>query len=219
LPTAALPAFLIAVSTAPIGVAPERMSTIAGAPPHTMGAPDSASWWSTTPAIDSAACWTIDPISVTGAATPASGIEISSTGTCARARSIALRQANSDQVSGGDGQTSKTARGFSASAARPPASIASRSSITAEPRGEKAPVIIGLPVFMSTTNTRYRSPISVGTSCATIAVEAASYAGRASATRMTRARSAAIERRVSPVSGSSTATPDDPGSKWTRPEP
>ena len=46
------------------------MSTIVGAPPHTIGDPASASWWRTTPASVSAACWTIDPMSVTGEATP-----------------------------------------------------------------------------------------------------------------------------------------------------
>ena len=88
------------------------MSTMVGAPPQTMGDPASASWWRTMPARVSAACWTMDPMSVTGDATPASGMEMSSAGTRARARSMTLRHANSDQVRGGDGQTSNTARGL-----------------------------------------------------------------------------------------------------------
>ena len=204
---------------APIGVAPERMSMMDGAPPQTMGEPASASWWRTIPARVSAACWTIAPISVTGAATPASGIEMSSAGTCARARSITFRQANSDQVRGGDGQTSNTARGFSARAARPPASMASRSIMIAEPRGVNAPVTTGLELWTRHRNRRYRSPISVGTSWATMAVDTALYAGSASATRSRRARSAAWDRLASSVSGSSIATPDEPGSKLTTPCP
>ena len=195
------------------------MSTMVGAPPHTIGAPGSASWCRTMPASVSAACWTMDPIRVTGDATPASGIEISSAGTCARARSITLRQANSDQVRGGDGQTSNTARGFSASACRPPASSASRSIMIADPRGVNAPVTTGLFEWSMTRNRRYRSPISVGTSCATTAVETASYAGSESATRVIRTRSAAWDWRVSRVSGSRTATPEEPGSNWTTPCP
>ena len=139
---------------APIGVEPERMSTMVGAPPHTMGDPASASWWRTMPARVSAACWTMDPMSVTGDATPASGMEMSSAGTRARARSMTLRHANSDQVRGGDGQTSNTARGRSTSASRPPASIASRSIMIADPRGVNAPVTTGFPEFTRHRNSR-----------------------------------------------------------------
>jgi trimethylamine--corrinoid protein Co-methyltransferase len=123
---------------------PRAVFDVCPSPPQTMGEPASASWCRTIPASVSAACWTMDPMSVTGEATPASGMEISSAGTCARARSITLRHANSDQVRGGDGQTSNTARGFSARAARPPASSARRSIMTADPRGENAPVTTGL---------------------------------------------------------------------------
>ena len=124
------------------------MSTIVGAPPHTIGRPGLGQLVEDDARPgDSAACWTIDPMSVTGDATPASGMEISSAGTRARARSMTLRHANSDQVRGGDGQTSKTARGLSASASRPPASSASRSIMIAEPRGVNAPVTTGLDEF------------------------------------------------------------------------
>ena len=140
---------------APIGVEPERMSTMVGAPPHTIGRAGPASWWRTMPPRVSAACWTMDPMSVTGAATPASGIEMSSAGTRARARSMTLRPPNSDQVRGGDGQTSNTARGRSASASRPPASIASSSIMTADPsRTVNAPVTTGLSELRSTRNSR-----------------------------------------------------------------
>ena len=64
------------------------------------------------------ACWTTEPSKVTGAAAPAKGIEISSAGTRARASSIRLPAPKSLQISGGDGHTSKTACGFSASAWR-----------------------------------------------------------------------------------------------------
>ncbi len=131
------------------------MSTMVGAPPHTTGVPASASWWRTIPASVSAACWTIDPISVTGAATPASGMEMSSAGTL-RPGEVHddCGPANSDQVRGGDGQTSNTARGRSASASRPPASIASRSIMIADPRGVNAPVTTGFPEFTRHRNSR-----------------------------------------------------------------
>ncbi len=81
---------------------------------------------------------------MTGAAPPASGIETISAGTMARARSMRLRAPKAVQVSGGEGQTSKTARGRAASASRPPASRARRSIMAAVPSGLKAPVTIGL---------------------------------------------------------------------------
>ena len=140
----------MAVSMAPIGVTPVRMSTMAGAPPHTIGAPGLASWWRTIPDRHSAACWTTEPTSVTGAAPPASGIETISAGTRARARSIRFRAPKAVQVRGGEGHTSKTARGRAASASRPPASSASRSIIAADPSGLKAPVTIGLAEPSST---------------------------------------------------------------------
>ena len=71
----------MAVSMAPIGVVPLRMSKMAGAPPHTMGAPGWTSWWMVMPLRHSAACWVMAPNSVTGAAAPASGIETISAGT------------------------------------------------------------------------------------------------------------------------------------------
>jgi hypothetical protein len=109
-------ASIIAVSIAPIGVVPTRMSRIAGAPPQTIGAPGRASWWMAIPERHSAACWTTLPMSVTGAAAPASGIDTICAGTPARARSMRLRHPSADHVSGGDGQTSKTARGLAARA-------------------------------------------------------------------------------------------------------
>ncbi len=143
----------MAVSTAPMGVLPLRMSKMAGAPPHTMGAPALASWWMVMPLKHSAACCTTEPSSVTGAAAPASGMETISAGTPARASSIRLPAPNLLQMSGGEGQTSKTACGFSASAARPPVKIASISSMTCSVSFENAPVTIGLPECNST---RYR---------------------------------------------------------------
>jgi hypothetical protein len=156
---------------APIGVDDARMSMIAGAPPQMIGEPGRASWWMTIPLRHSAACWTTDPTSVTGAAPPASGIETISAGTRARARSTRLCAPNSDQLSGGEGQTSKTARGRVASASRPPESIARRSIITCVVRALNAPVTTGLSEYSRTRKSRYRSPISGGTSPQTIAVD------------------------------------------------
>ncbi len=209
----------MAVSIAPIGVAPVRMSRMAGAPPQTIGAPAAASWWITTPASDSAACWTTDPARETGAAPPASGIDTIWAGTPARARSMRQRDAKAVQASGGDGQTSNTARGRARSAPAPPASSASSSSIGARPAALNAPVTIGLSDPRRTSSSRYRSPISAGTSPHTTAVDCAAYAGRASATVMSRTRSAAVEARCSPVSGSRTETPQEPGSKVLTPDP
>ena len=39
----------MAVSMAPMGALPVRMSKIAGAPPQTSGAPGPASWWMVMP--------------------------------------------------------------------------------------------------------------------------------------------------------------------------
>ncbi len=117
----------MAVSMAPMGVVPWRMSKIAGAPPQTMGAPGLASWWMVMPLMHSAACCTTEPSRVTGAAAPARGMETIWAGTPARARSIRFWAPKSLQISGGEGQTSNTACGFSASASRPPAKIASMS--------------------------------------------------------------------------------------------
>ena len=143
-PTAAFAASSIAVSIAPIGVAPIRMSRIAGAPPHTIGAPGAAAWWITIPARHSAACCTTEPASATGAAPPARGIDTIWAGTPARASPIRHRDANEVQSSGGDGHTSKTARGRARSASVPPASTASRSSIGRRPSAVNAPVTTGL---------------------------------------------------------------------------
>src|ERR1043165_1945017 len=124
-----------------------------------------------TPASDSAACCTIAPASVTGAVAPASGMEISSAGTPARASLSKLSAANADQFSGGEGQTSNTALGLDFSASNPPASAATRSSMVRNVATLNAPVTTGLSEYESTRNSRYRPPISLGTSLHTIAVD------------------------------------------------
>ena len=79
----------------------------------------------TMPLMHSAACCTIEPDRVTGAVAPAKGMLTISAGTPASARSTRLCEANSDQFRGGEGQTSKIARGLLRSASVPPLSIAS----------------------------------------------------------------------------------------------
>ena len=181
-----------------------RMSKMAGAPPQMIGAPGWASWWMVIPLRHSAACCTTEPSKVTGAAAPASGMETIWTGTKARPRSIRFCAPNSLQISGGDGHTSKTACGFFSNPARPPAKIASMSIIAWSVSTEKAPVTIGFLEYSSTRYKRYRSPIALGISLHTTAVDWASYCGSISAILMIRTRSAEYEGLCSSVSGSRT---------------
>src|ERR1700758_4125338 len=95
------------------------------------------------PLILSAACCTTDPASVTGPVAPASGIEMSSAGTPPRANVTRLYAAKSVQFSGGEGQTSNTARGFSLSAAELPESAISKSIIACSVGPLNAPVTMG----------------------------------------------------------------------------
>ena len=76
-----------------------------------MGLPGLASWWMVMPLRHSAACCTAEPMTVAGPVAPVSGMETSSAGTPVRAQSIRLAQVMSLQSRGGEGQTSKTARG------------------------------------------------------------------------------------------------------------
>jgi hypothetical protein len=77
------------------------------------------------PERHSAACCVTAPSKVTGAAAPANGIETISAGIAARARAINWPAPKLDQINGGDGQTSKMARGCSRNLSRPPAKMAS----------------------------------------------------------------------------------------------
>src|SRR5690349_3790168 len=145
----------------------------------------------TMPASDSAACCTIEPANVTGAVAPASGMEISSAGTPARASRIRFSAANSDQFKGGDGQTANTAPGLARTASGPPASADSSSSMIPKVDTPNAPVTTGLSEYQSTNRKRYQSPISLGTSLQTMAVDCAAYCGSLSVTCTMRIRSAA----------------------------
>ncbi len=69
------------------------------------------------PARHSAVCCVTVPSIVTGAAAPDNGTDTISAGMPARARAIKLPEAKLLQISGGAGQTSKMARGFSRAAA------------------------------------------------------------------------------------------------------
>ncbi len=169
--------------------------------------------------MHSAACCTTDPIKVTGAVAPASGMLTISAGTPARARSTRFCEANSDQFSGGDGQTSKMARGCWRRASRPPLSMASRSISVCRLCAENAPVTTGFSEYHSTSRRRYQSPISCGTSLQTIAVDCAANWGSISATCTRRTRSAEIAGRGCCVSGSRMFRQDEPGSKWTSSPP
>src|ERR1700757_3794687 len=96
------------------------------------------------PLILSAACCTTEPANVTGPVAPANGIEMSSAGTPARANVTRLYAAKSVQFSGGEGQTSNTARGFSLSAVELPESAISKSIIACSVGPLNAPVTMGL---------------------------------------------------------------------------
>ena len=149
---------------------------------------------------------------MTGAVAPAMGIDTISAGTPARARSTIFCEANSDQFSGGDGQTSKTALGFLRRLLGPPDSRASNSSNVCRLAPEKAPVTTGFRECHSTTSRRYQSPISAGTSLQTIAVDCAENCGSTSATCTSLTRSADNAGRACCVSGSRMLRQDDPGS-------
>ena len=210
----------MAVSTAPMGVVPLRISKIAGAPPHTMGEPGWASWWMAMPLRHSAACCTTEPRRVTGAAAPASGIETISAGTPARASSIRFCAPKSLQISGGEGQTSNTAWGFSARASCPPAKIASMSIMCCKVAYRKCS---GYDRVWKRT----AAPDTGGTD------RRWPWGRRCIPPQWTARRTAAASRRLSQsapgravcdgwcssVSGSSTWTPEEPGSKWTASPP
>ena len=106
------------------------------------------------PVSTSAACCTTAPASVTGAVAPASGTEMISAGTPARASCTRFSPAKSVQWSGADGQTSKIARGFARSASTEPASAASRSIIRCVVVALKAPVTTGLFEYQRTRKSR-----------------------------------------------------------------
>ncbi len=178
----------MAVSTAPIGVAPLRMSKMAAAPPQTIGAPAPASWWIVIPARHSAVCCVMVPSMVTGAAAPDSGTDTISAGIPARASAIRFPAPKLDQIKGGAGHTSKIARGFSRAAWRLPANTASISIISCTVLFENAPVTIGFFEYSSARNSLYESWISLGTSWQITAVDCASYWGSCSATLSRRIR-------------------------------
>jgi len=192
---------------------------MAGAPPQTIGAPGWASWWIVMPLMHSAACCTTEPASVTGAVAPERGMLTISAGIPARARSTRFCDANSDQLSGGDGQTSKMARGRRRRASRPPLAIATRSIRVCRLVAEKAPVTIGFCECHSTSRSRYQSPISCGTSLQTMAVDCAANCGSISATCTNRTRSSEMAGRACCVSGSRMFRQEEPGSKWTSSPP
>ena len=81
---------------------------------------------------------------------PANGMLTSSAGTRYCAQSIRFSQVISDHNSGGDGQTSKTAIGRSASASSLPATATSRSFIVPQVSTANAPVTTGLRVWRRT---------------------------------------------------------------------
>lgn len=165
--------------------------------------------------MHSAACCVMDPASVTGAVAPARGMLTISAGTPARARSTRFCEANSDQFNGGEGQTSKMARGCRRRASRPPLSMATNSSSLCRLVAEKAPVTIDFSEYHSTSSRRYQSPISGGTSLQTMAVDCAANCGNISATCTRRTRSAESAGRGCCVSASRMFRHDEPGSKWT----
>src|SRR5690242_13799206 len=105
------------------------------------------------PPRHSAACCTTDPIKVTGAVAPASGMETISAGTPARASCTKFSLANSDQFKGGDGQTSKIARGILRFKV-PPESAARRVSMAFNVGALNAPVITGLFEYDNTRKSR-----------------------------------------------------------------
>src|SRR5215471_21667618 len=106
------------------------------------------------PLRHSAACWTTDPINVTGAVAPANGMETISAGTPARANCTMFSEAESDQLSGGEGHTSKTARGLARNLSAPPASAVRRSNMARSVGPLNAPVTIGLFEYQSTIRRR-----------------------------------------------------------------
>ena len=116
----------------------------------------------------SAACCTTDPTKVTGAVAPAGGMLTISAGTPARARSTRFCEANTDQFSGGDGQTSKIARGLFRGASRPPLSMAQqckRRLLEAERNTGAVPQRTALPTFCNRSRTGARLDIWNSGSC------------------------------------------------------
>jgi len=120
---------------------------------------------------------------------------------------------------GGDGQTSKTARGIWRRDFAPPLSMAISPSSVCRLDAEKAPVTTGFSEYPRTSSRRYQSPISWGTSLQTMAVDCAANCGSISATCTSYTRSAASAGRACWVWGSRMFRHDEPGSKWTSSPP
>ena len=115
-----------------------------GAPPYITGAPGLTACARAMPARFSAVCTTSVPDRVTGPVAPVSGTEMISEGMPCLAASMMLCEVSTLQRSGEDGQASRMARGFSASAFSEPRTTLRISSVAGNDSSRKMPVMIGL---------------------------------------------------------------------------